>query len=466
MPMAASIILLPFYSNFLSSPNFVALSFYISISLFLQIIFSFSLDTYFGVKYTQLSAKPEEQKKFVGTVAAILLLGGVIIITLLLLSGPWIFPMIFDANSGVEFGYFAIASIVTAFFNSFFKTATNSLIYFNKPGLFLSFNLINFIATISISVAGLYLHPDSISGPINGRLFSGVIIFLLGLYVFKSNATWEFEKYFLKEIVSFCSPYLLFVISIWAVSNIDRFFLVSSVNSTRLAAYDQLLKCFIGIEFLQNSISAIIFPKVFELWSKNGELKTTKETNRYFNVFTALNICWLIIFCLVIPVFIKVFIPKEEYYHSFDYIGLISAGYTLRSILNFYLSSILYSKSIKNLLKIFFTSSVVQISLTFFMVKQMGLLGAIYAGIITKMVQVLFSYLFTRTVFTYEFNFFKIYCFPFLYLLLNIVCYTYFDGYNIWVYLGQFFLFSIAFYFAFRKEIIVVINQFLLKKKE
>lgn len=36
LPMAASVLLLPFYANYLSPTNYVALSFYIGISLLFQ----------------------------------------------------------------------------------------------------------------------------------------------------------------------------------------------------------------------------------------------------------------------------------------------------------------------------------------------------------------------------------------------------------------------------------------------
>lgn len=465
LPMAASIILLPFYSNFLDAKQFVALGFYIGISLFLQILFTYSLDTYFGVKYTQLSEDKTEQKNFVGTISILLLIIGVIVLAASFILGPFVFPLIFNDSSGVNFGTFAMASVATAFFNSYFKTGTNTLIYFKKPEQFLWFNCINFVATIGISIAGLYLFPKSLVGPISGRFFSGVIIFFLSIYIFKTNSIWKFDKKFLKDLYKFCTPYLFFVLSIWVLGNIDRYFLVSSIDSQHLAAYDQLLKCFIGIEFLQNILSAVIFPKLFEIWTKNKKHETTPESNRYFNVFTALNIVLLILFCLLIPIFIKIFIPKPEYFHSFNYIGLIAGGYASRSILNFYLSTILYSKSIKNLLMIFGVSSIVQIIITYYLVNQYGLMGAIFAGLITKVVQVVLSYLLTKNTFTYQFNYFKIYGLPVLYLAINVVCFVLFPEFNILVYISQLLLFSLFFYATFKNEIAIVYKQFFVKDK-
>ncbi len=466
MPMLTSILLLPFYLNMLDSDNFVALSFYISISLFLQIFFTYSLDTYFGIKYAHLTGNIPEQRLFLGTTSILLLIIGLVLMIITFIIGPFVFPLIFKDKTNVEFGIFAVSSIVTAFFNSYFKAASNCLIYLKKPGQFLGFNVINLIATIVISIGGLMVYPNSLIGPISGRFFSGLIIFLLAMYVFRSNSTFKFDKKYLKDIYKFCSPYLLFVLSIWIVSNIDRYFLVSKIDSVQLAGYDQIIKCFIGIEFFQNSLSAIIYPKVFEIWGQNKKNETTKETNRYFNVFTAINIMAMIAFCILIPIFIKIFIPKEEYYFSFDYVGLIAAGYATRTILNYYLASILFSKSTSILLKVFGISSIIQIAITYYCVVYLGLVGAVFAGVATKIMQVIFSVFFTKNMFTYNLNYLKIYGTPFLFILVNIIYFIIEPGFNMWIYLAQFVFFGIIFYFVFKNEIKVVLTQLLGKKKK
>jgi O-antigen/teichoic acid export membrane protein len=87
LPMVAGIILLPFYTNYLSDVNYTQVLFYISISLLFQILFSFSIESYFGIKYSQLSEDPEKQKKFIGTVSLILLIIGIGLLILSALFG-------------------------------------------------------------------------------------------------------------------------------------------------------------------------------------------------------------------------------------------------------------------------------------------------------------------------------------------------------------------------------------------
>ncbi|MGZ4042232.1 MAG: hypothetical protein ACXVO9_03445 [Bacteroidia bacterium] len=62
LPMVASIILLPLYTNFLSDIQYTQVAFYIGISLLFQILFSYSIESYFGIEYTRLHADPVRQK--------------------------------------------------------------------------------------------------------------------------------------------------------------------------------------------------------------------------------------------------------------------------------------------------------------------------------------------------------------------------------------------------------------------
>ncbi len=465
LPMVASIILLPFYTNYLSDVNYTQVAFYISISLLFQILFSFSIESYFGIKYTQLHEEPQKQKKFIGTISILLLAIGFVLLLFTALFGNYLFGKIYRTDLQMQFWPYGFYSVLTAFFNSYFKASTIGLIYLKKAKLFLIVNFINFIATIVISVAGMYAFPNTIIGPIYGRLLSGVIIFLLAHYIFIKQGNFIFEKTFIKDLVQFCTPYVFYVICWWILGQIDRYILQSYIANADLNAYDLVLKCFFGIEFLQNSLSAVIFPKLYQIWTKEKTNTTTKESNRYFNVFTAINIIQLILFCVFIPIIYKLIINNTNFYRSQVYIGILAAGYALRSIFNFYLSTILFTKKIYVLLKILGISALVQIIITIIAAKHFGLMGAIYAGLITKVLQIILCMLFTKKVFTYQFNYFKIIIVPIIYVIINVAQFLIFKNYNIILYALQLLVFGAIFFVLFKNEIKQTLVSFGLKKQ-
>jgi O-antigen/teichoic acid export membrane protein len=464
LPMIGGLILLPFYANRLSDLHYAQVQFYISIALLLQVLFSYSIESYFGIKYTQLSDKPQEQKKFVGTVSILLLLIGGGLLFAAMLSGDLVFSQIFNPDYEMSFWPYGFYSVITAFFNSYFRAATNALIYFKKPFTFILVNLLNFIATVGISIGGLIAYPESIIGPIYGRLISGILIFILAQYIFMSNGKFVLENGFLKELTQFCTPFIFYAVSGWVLGQADRYILQTYITKTDLNTYDLVLKCFFGIEFLQNSLSAIIFPKLYEIWNKQNKLHTTPESNRYFNVFTAVNIIQLVVFCIALPAVYELLITNKSFMDSSKYIGMLAAGYAMRSIVNFYLASILFSKKPIVLLKIFGLSAVFQLVVTYIGITHFGLLGAIYAGLCTKILQAFLSAHFTKGIFEYKFNVFKIWVIPFVYIVVNIIQFHCCSEYNLTLYLAQFILFGLIFFLVFRNEISIVMNQFLKKQ--
>jgi len=460
LPMVAGILLLPFYTNHLSDTLYTQVLFYISISMLFQILFSFSIENYFGIKFTKLAEQKTEQRRFTGTVSILLLLIGLVIIGISCLFGPALFTAIYKSELGMDFWPWGFFSVLTGFFNAYFKAASICLIYLKKPGTFLVSNLINFFVTVLISVGGLYLFPDSILGPMYGRLISGFIIFLIGLSVFRQNSIWVFDREFLKDLFKFCIPYVFYVISGWVLMQVDRYILQAYIPNTELNAYDLLLKCFYGVEFIQNSLSAVIYPKVYELWANQEKKGTTPESNRYFNVLTAINILQLIVFCIAIPWVYRLFVNNPVFFQGETYIGILATGYALRSILSFYLAGILYTGNVLVLLRVFGISALIQILLTWPASYYFGLNGAILAGLITKITQVILCIWLASKVFHYVYNVYKILVLPFAFLLINSIQYLIQPDYNAWFYALELVVFTVLIYTLFSKEIRKVLGNF------
>ncbi len=463
LPVLSGLALLPFYTNYLSSRDFVAFGFYQGITLLFQILFSFATESYFGVKYISLADEPEKQKRFTGTISNFLFITGTVLLIVSLLAGPSVFSLVFKQDIGVYFWPFGFYSIITGFFNSYFKVYTNSVIYFKKPVLHLSLNSINFILTIGLSVYGLFLYPDTLNGPIYGRLISGFAIFVLAAIGFYRHSIFTFDRSFMQDLTKFCFPFFIYLLANWALSYIDRYFLKSKIDSDTLASYQLILTCYLGVEFIQNGLSSVIYPKVYEIWNRNKKLETTSESNRYFNVFTSVNVITVIAFCLLVPFVVILFVNKTEFYDSFKYLGLISAGFAARGILYFYFSSILFSRKIWIMVQIFSYSTILQILVTWLLVTEYKLPGVIFAGLISKIITVVFAALLTKNNFTYRFNFMKIYGLPLILVVANIILFLVFPEFNYFVYAGELVLFIAIILFVFKNEVKRAAIQYLNK---
>jgi len=241
LPMLAGIILLPFYTNTLHAEVYTQLLFYISISLFCQMFFSWSTETVFGIEFSRLKTKPEA-RVFTGTVFELLLLMGFIWIVLFSIFGNFIFKALFNHNLNMQFWPWGFYAVITAMCNAVFKTSTTVLIYQQQAQRFLFLNGINFILTVSIAIIGLYLYPNSLYGPLYARLFSGIVILGMAVLVFKTYAQFTLSIRKWIPLFKMCLPLVGIVFSGWIIGQVDRYFLLHHVSTAELNAYDLILK--------------------------------------------------------------------------------------------------------------------------------------------------------------------------------------------------------------------------------
>ena len=463
LPMAASVLLLPFYANYLNPTNYVALSFYIGISLLFQILFSFSFDQYYGVVFTEIKQDISKVKLLNGSVFLYLIFQGIAIILVSILTGDLLLRNIFKKQIPVVFYPYGFLSILTGFCNALFKVSMSTFIYEQKPKLFFIANFTNFLATVSISLSGLFLYPDTLIGPIYGRFLSVIVILVFNIILMKNKIKWQIEWQFIKEFVQKSWALFAFGVMNWIVGNVDRYFLKNYVDVNDLASYDLILKCFIGIEFIQNGLSMAIISKVFDIWNKNKKLGFTIDTNRYFNIFISVITFAVLVFILILPFFIKWIIYDEKYYQLFSMIGLIGTGFIIRTLMYPYNFALLYAKKTSEMFIANMWSVLIQLILSYLFIPVYGLIAAVLIGIFVKLIGVsLYHYYTIKYIEKNKVNYWKWYGITFLICALIGLFYLIKIDYrvsNILVVL----IFAILFFIVYRNELKIFLNDIKTK---
>ncbi len=271
LPLASSIILLPFYTNMLTTDQFGLLALYIAFTAIMQILVNFSLDQYLGIHWINFQDNVQKAKENVGTVVSLLLLIGVLFLVVFIISGDSIFSSFsgFTKNkTNLEFYPWGFMSLLTAIFNSLFKSYTALLIYQQRPVRFFWLNIFNFVLTIGISLSILFYKPFSLAGPMYGRLLSGLGIFLLALFFFVQEFGISFHKKLLKGIAVFCFPLFVYFILSWIAGNVDRYIIAYFLNASDVGIFVFAIQCTFLMEFFQSGLSSSIYPKVFNIWKE------------------------------------------------------------------------------------------------------------------------------------------------------------------------------------------------------
>lgn len=462
LPLLSGIVLLPFYINVLNPELFAELAIYISITLLAQVVFGFGLEAYMSVAPIKLKDDETLQVKGISTLFTFTLIFGTVLISLSFLFGTNIFKVVFDNQ--FNFFPFGFLSIITAFFNNFFKIHNNLLLSQQKVNEYFTANLINFFATLLLSLIGLYVYQNSLWGPILGRFYSGIVIFILSFFGFIRHYRFQFNQVFFREALRFSVPMFIFFVFNWAMNYYDRIIIENNMTLSDLAVYDFATKCTLPLEFLQNGLFAAITPIIYKIWREKNITQSTQEVNRYFNGYSALFLILVPLSCLVIPFVVPLVIHKTIYFESFKYIGMMAVGYCFKAYYFIYYIVVLYYNKTKIMPIVYLILAAIQITLMYISTSYFGIMGIIVSSIFVKMIQPLIMAFFTKDVFSYNFNKLKIIYLPILFLLIVLISQYFMDTVAfLWLYFIQFVFITSIVYLVYKNEFIFVAKKFLNK---
>lgn len=469
LPLATSFILLPFYTGYLSANDYGMLALYMVFTALFQIILNFGLDNFIPLSYIGNRDDVEKRKDQVSTAVFLMLFVGVILSIVFLITGTWIFRF-FDLFYGDKSGSFqffpwGFYCVLTGFFNSVFKSYTNLLVHQQRPKMYFWCNITNFILTVAISIGGTLMYPDTLIGPMYGRLLSGLGIFIIAAVFFGREFGFTFHRKYLKNIWVFCYPMVIYFLILWLLANVDRYIILYYLDLKGVGVYDFAIKCTLMVEFFQNGLASAIFPKIYNIWNDTKENKSTPEVNRYFNGLALVSIMVLPLFLLLIPFVVIFFVKKDFFYSSFDLLPLLTIGFVTRALQAMFITPILYFQKTKALPRVYGISAVFQVGLSILLIKYFGLTGAAITIFLVKIIQVLLLYLESRKVFTFRFNVSKHILLPLAYTLSVILLYPFTNDANrIWVNLIQLCVISLLSYLVFRHDINFTIRRYLKKR--
>ncbi|MCX7696948.1 MAG: oligosaccharide flippase family protein [Bacteroidales bacterium] len=403
LPLATSILLLPFYGNkyLLTTEQFGLLAIYILLSDFARLAFTFALENYVGVNFIHVVQDPQKQKIFIGTVFGLMTLLGTFMLVLFTTTGNLLFGTIYPGGKLIFFPY-GFLSLATGLFTAIFKGYGNLMIYQQKPKSYFWAHFIHFLSVVGISISWLYLQPYSLDGPIYARWIGSIITLLWTFAFVVKNGKFSMDLPIIKDAFKFSIPLWIFYILYWVVANIDRYIILGFLTAKEVAIYDVAIKVTLLIEFLQNGLSSAIFPEVFKIWKANHNAKTShQEVNKYFDFFTLLTSWSIPLTFLATILFLPLFVNNEDLYQAFRYLPVLLASMIIRSWFYYEYAIINYFKKTLVLAWSFAVVAVFQVILTYWGVRLASLDGAMMVNFLIKILQVVLLYVGIRSWFNF-----------------------------------------------------------------
>jgi O-antigen/teichoic acid export membrane protein len=404
LPLAAGFILLPFYTNYLKGVGMYGVfSLYVNFSLLVQIVVNFSLDSSIGIHYFEFKDKKEVLKKYVGTIVSVLLILSAIFVLLSLLFGDVLVQTIFKDNLIVFFP-FGLLSILTAIFNSLFKTYSNLLINQQRTYRFLWINVLFFVSSIVLTIAGFYLFPYQLDGPIWGKLLASALLFSLCLFFFYKEYGISLHREFLKETFVFCLPLLTYSLIMWVSNYGDRYLVTLLMSDYDVGIYDFSIKMTLIIDVVLMALTNAVNPMVYRIWSDKKINHSTEEVNSHLHFYTLVQLILISVTLVIIPLIVPLFVSNEDYYKSFQYLPLLVLGFLFSGMSNMFTMPLLYFRKTKVLPKIYLISSLIQLTTAYFLITNFQVLGVVISLVVVKPIQVYFLYLESKKTFDFKFN--------------------------------------------------------------
>ncbi|MFN8807218.1 MAG: oligosaccharide flippase family protein, partial [Bacteroidota bacterium] len=220
LPMASAILLMPFYGK-LPADVYGSLSIYFGFSLLVQILVTYSFDASIYLNFHEHKHDTKSLAVFVSSAFVFILMLSAAVGLLLALLGNFIFDRVYGVGQ-IPFLPFGVLSVATGIFQALFKVNNSLLQTQGKATTFLWLNLLSFSLIAGLTILGLIVFPNTLWGPIAGKLIGALIAASWVLGSIFRQFGFHFSWQSLKPTFEFNNSSLIYQIQQWFINYYDR----------------------------------------------------------------------------------------------------------------------------------------------------------------------------------------------------------------------------------------------------
>ena len=452
LPMASAVILLPFYLHYLPVEEYGAMAVYTTFSMLVQVLVTYSFDLSVYIHYHDYKNDHDKLSQFVSSAFLLMAIIGVVVSLIAVGGGSLLFDRFLSGKS-VSFYPYGLLSVVTSVFQAFFKVNSSLLQSQQKPVLYFWSNLLSFSLIAIFTVSGLLLFPNTLIGPIGGRMFAALISGIWALTrIFKTYGV-HFNYLLLKESFSYNNATFIYQVQQWLINNFDRFVITYYLTLQDVGVYDFAFKYMLVIDFVIGGLYNSFYPKVISLFKEQTtELKeSTVAINRYYHglIATMMLLVSAAIFCF--PLFTDWGWIKSSYVESWHYTPYIGIVCLIRGIRYYFGFPYGILKIVNTWL--YLIISVIKIGLMVLLIKYLEVYAVILSTAISTVVELVFLRYIIKNKVVFRFNSLKVIFAP-MSLALLILILEPMTNINVYVRHGIFVVFAgIVLWALYRNEI-------------
>lgn len=463
--MGSVIILLPLYLS-LPIDEYGALSIYLVFSALIQILVMYSFDSSLYIHFHEYKNDQRKLSSFISSAFTLMLMIGAGVGIVSFLLGDIVFARFF-AERSLSFYPYGIVALGTGILQSLLKVYTNLLQSRQKAETFFWTNLFNFLFTLTFTAVGIKLFPQTLIGPLGGRLLAAVFSGTWVLARVFSEFGFHFDYPLLRLSFGFNFYSFIYQLQQWLINSSDRVIMAFfGVSLAGVGVYDIAVKCVLVIELIMNGLNNSSYPKVISAFMAQEKKHSTPEINRYYHGNTAAVMLMVCLTVFFFPLLLETFLAtKKSYLQAIPFIPYVASLYFFRMIRLYFAVPYSVLKYTKPLPAIYMIVSAVKIGAIILLLDRYHTYGVIIGSFCSVVVEIVLLRLFIQDRFTFRYNYFKMIVVPVsLFLMIIILEPLFGDAYG-WL-LHAIYLLTCGglLWWTYRNEIRTLITSKIIRK--
>jgi O-antigen/teichoic acid export membrane protein len=449
LPKAASFILLPIYTSFLSVDEYGIISAMIVFNAFLTILITLNIErSIFRLYYDYETAA--QKKEYIGTVFISILCFSTIMIGVMFLTRDYI-SLIYKS---IDFYPYFLISIFTVYVGIYGSMLRVLLQVIQKVKLFVMLGIVQFIISSLLILLFVVYFKEGAYGYLKGVLFGNLIMVPIFLKLLLPHINFKFNRVIIINTLKYSLPIVPAVLAGQIIDLSDRIFIENYFSSLDLGLYS-LGYTIAGVVLVVTGAFKKaydpFFYKIANSKTKAVSLKILTNTNEAYYIIT-IFICFSI--TLVSKEMIYWFFPKS-YFIAYKIVPVISLAYAVSKISGLINLSFYQEKKTLKLMELSIYAAILNVALNFILIPLYGYYGAAIATLITFLFMLIIKYYLSKKYYFLPINWI---------LLVSVIFFMIF----IYLFFNHFVNLPLAFSFTLKifTLFILLVAIYLLKKEQ
>lgn len=277
----------------------------------------------------------------------------------------------------------------------------------NHPIRYGLFNISQSATNVLLSLLFVIVLRFGWKGCIVGQLLARLVFALFAIYSLAKNGfiSKKYNKEHINHSLTIGTPLILHSLSGSILNITDRMFIANMIGLSVMGIYSVGYQIGSIINLLATSFNNAYVPWLYEKLNKNS-VSDNKQIVKATYLYNITIFIFSMLLGLLAPIFIGWFLGKE-YVSAGSFVIWVSIGYAFNGMYFMIVNYLFYAEKTNILAAVTFLTSILNVVLNYFFIKEFGAIGAAQATTITFFVKFIFVWIVSA----------KVYKMPWLYFL-------------------------------------------------